>query len=102
MTIEEARERYKRHLARLGSDDWRDSPYWHVDGIGGFWHSDLMKDQSLLARSACEAGEDGARYQWLAANDWLDNFVMDTRGIEPRNKRTLDAAIDAARKGVRG
>jgi hypothetical protein len=56
---------------------------------------------ALLARSACD-GEDGARYQWLAANDWIDNFVMDTRGIEPRNKRTLDAAIDAARKGVGG
>jgi hypothetical protein len=57
-----ARERYRKHLAAKKEND---SPYHTSYGksfLAGTWRDDLIADdEALLARSACEAGEDGAR-----------------------------------------
>jgi hypothetical protein len=56
--VEEARGRYRKHLAAKKEND---SPYHTSYGksfLAGTWRDDLLEtDQELLARSACEAGE---------------------------------------------
>jgi hypothetical protein len=59
--LELARERYKRHLAAIAAETPSDSPYHGSYGSAWVWRKQLYDDQELLARSACEAGEDGAR-----------------------------------------
>jgi hypothetical protein len=137
MTIEEARERYKRHLAAKQSDKPEESPYYSISGLGRAWkHSYLEADMELLARSACdgEDGSDAARYRdallnlrrYVACEGYSDGSGTMAVGlaydgaiwgpavhpniqayelaeaVEKWLHSKIDAAIDAARKGVRG
>jgi hypothetical protein len=104
--LEEARERYRKHLARKQD---KDSPYHTSYGksfLAGTWRDDLIADdEALLARSACDG--DGERGQFLkqllreARIHWYHDLdVPSAAALEL--KLVVDAAIDAARKGVRG
>jgi hypothetical protein len=96
-----ARERYRKHLAADLDESPVGSPYW--TGNVPAWNEELYSaDLELLARSACDGDGDAAdaeRYQWLksASGIWWDN-----NGFIAQMEGRLDAAIDAARKGVGG
>jgi hypothetical protein len=56
--VEEARERYRKHLA---SGSPGQSPYYHDSYLGPRISLSMFNDLLKLARAACEAGEDGRR-----------------------------------------
>lgn len=39
---------------------------------------------------------DAARYRWLTYADWIDDAIMEQRGIKAGISETLDSAIDSA------
>jgi hypothetical protein len=111
--LDEARERYRKHL-ESGSPG--QSPYYHDSYLGPRISLSMFNDLLKLARSACEAGEgdakDAARYRMLRSQ-LVPHIVGDSHrhiyvaSVEFYDEQDisgdeLDAAIDAAMKGVRG
>jgi hypothetical protein len=97
--VEEARERYRKHLAARDASKPEESPYYVPRRVYPFDMFELGKDQDLLARSACEAGEDAidaARYRYVRETCYITFGGYGVKGD------ALDEAVDAAIATAKG